>query len=165
MIFQSIGLVAAATLIDRTAQALPLHCTAAPTFPVPLSAGIFHSVEFPVGRHAYNICLYVDRRLPTKQLDCDLGPATAGSQCDAPPLLDVEWSIWDHGTLVSNWSFQPRQASSWSETETGCMLGGFEGRRNGMFTLQWNVKKDAGGLVGLHPRVQIVKDPGYWCWL
>jgi len=45
------------------------------------------------------------------------------------------------------------------------MLGAFEGKRNGHFTLEWNVKKDAGRLKELHPRVLIVKNPGYWCWL
>jgi hypothetical protein len=34
-----------------------------------------------------------------------------------------------------------------------------------MFTLEWDVKQDAGRLKDLHPRVLIVKDPGYWCWL
>jgi hypothetical protein len=45
------------------------------------------------------------------------------------------------------------------------MLGHFEGKRNGMYTLEWNVKRDAGRLKDLNPQVYIVKSSGYWCWI
>jgi hypothetical protein len=144
----------------------PLHCTPAPLFPVPLTAGVWRSAPFPVGKHDYHIQLEVDRRLPLDPLDCDLGPRTFNNEkCDSPPLLDVEWKIWDGDTLVKSWPAKPIEASAWSAAETDCFLGDFEGKRNGMFTLEWNVKKDAGRLKELHPRVLIVKNPGYWCWL
>ena len=61
--------------------------------------------------------------------------------------------------------FEPTPKLMERREATSCFLGGFEGKRNGYFTLEWNVKKDAGRLKELHPRVQIVKNPGYWCWL
>lgn len=147
------------------ASASPLHCTPAPKFPVPLTAGVWRSAPFPVGKHDYHVELQVDRTLPLGKLDCDLGPYTPNGHCDAPPLLDIEWKIWDGDVLVKNWSERPIRASAWAETQTSCSLGAFEGKRNGMFTLEWNVKRDAGRLKELHPQVYIVKNPGYWCWL
>jgi len=147
------------------AAAISLRCTPAPSFPVPLSEGVWRSQKFPVGKHDYRVSLYVDRRMPLEELDCDLGPSRAGYQCDRPPLLDLEWGIWDGTTLVKNWPVKPIRADSWSEGSTGCVLGGFEGKRNGQFTLELKIRKDAGRLKDLHPRVQIVKNPGYWCWL
>jgi len=161
----ALGLGALSNCMMASAARLSLGCTPAPTFPVPLTEGIWRSPAFPVGKHAYNISLNVDRRLPLEQLDCDLGPPRSGEHCDTPPLLDIEWKIWNGTTLVKSWPFKPIQASSWGAAETGCMLGGFEGIRNGHFVLEWNVKKDAGRLKDLHPRVEIVKNPGYWCWL
>jgi hypothetical protein len=107
----------------------------------------------------------VDRRLPLDELDCELGPPRPGQQCGTPPLLDLEWKIWDGTTPVKNWPAEPVRAAGWSAASTSCFLGDFEGKRNGHFTLELNVKKDAGRLKDLHPRVQIVKNPGYWCWL
>lgn len=150
---------------SMSAAAVSLHCTPVPSFPVPLTVGVWRSPPFPVGRHAYDISLYVDRRLPLDQLDCDLGPPRDGNTCDTPPLLDLEWKIWDGTTLAKCWRFDPIRASSWSGEATSCVLGGFEGKRNGHFTLEWDVKKDAGRLKELHPRVEIGKNPGYWCWL
>jgi hypothetical protein len=147
------------------AAAVSLHCTPAPTFPVPLDPGVWRSAEFPVGKHDYHVFLDVDRRVPLDELDCDLGPPRPGHQCNKPPLLDLEWRIWDGATQVKNWPVIPIHAGAWSETSTSCLLGDFEGKRNGHFTLELNVRKDAGKLKDLHPRVQIVKNPGYWCWL
>jgi len=132
---------------------------------VPLTIGVWHSQEFPVGKHDYHVWLYVDRQMPIDALDCDLGPPPSGHQCSTPPLLDLEWKIWDGTTLVRNWPANPIAAAAWSNAATSCFLGGFEGKRNGHFTLELNVKKDAGRLKDLHPRVKIVKNPGYWCWL
>lgn len=162
---QSLATITLSSFAAKDAAANPFHCTPAPEFPVPLTAGIWRSAPFPVGRHAYNISLIVDRRLPLEQLDCELGPPRPHEQCAAPPLLDVEWKIWDGDLPIRSFPEKPIQASAWATTETSCLLGGFEGRRNGMFTLEWNVKRDAGPLKELHPRVQIVKNPGYWCWL
>jgi hypothetical protein len=103
--------------------------------------------------------------MPLDELDCDLGPPPPGHQCSTPPLLDLEWRIWDGTMLAKSWPAMPIRASAWSEASTSCFLGDFEGKRNGFFTLELNVKKDAGRLKDLHPRVQIVKNPGYWCWL
>jgi len=143
----------------------PLQCTPAPLFPVPLTAGLWRSAPFPVGKHSYRIHLQFDRRPPLEQLDCDLGPVHTKAHCNAPPLLDVAWGIWDRDLPVKGFVVNPIGADAWAATETSCILGGFEGRRNGMFTLEWNVKKDAGRLKDLHPRILIAKDPGYWCWL
>jgi hypothetical protein len=120
---------------------------------------------FPVGKHDYHVELEVDRHMPLDELDCDLGPPPTGHQCSTPPLLDLEWKIWDGTRLVKNWPAMPIRASAWSEASTSCFLGDFDGKRNGFFTLELNVKKDAGRLKDLHPRMQIVKNPGYWCWL
>jgi len=147
------------------ARGISLHCTPSPKFPVPLTAGVWRSAPFPIGKHDYHIWLEVDRRVPVEQLDCELGPPKSNERCDAPPLLDVEWKVWDGDILVKNWPAKPIRAAAWAETETSCFLGNFEGKQNGMFTLEWNVKRDAGRLKELHPRVQIVKNPGYWCWL
>ncbi|MGB6975777.1 MAG: hypothetical protein WBD67_13930 [Terracidiphilus sp.] len=147
------------------AAAISLHCTPAPSFPVPLTEGVWRSQEFPVGKHDYNVSLSVDRILPLYELDCDLGPSSPWHQCSTPPLLDLEWKIWDGTTPVKNWSAKPIAADAWSKAATSCILGSFEGKRNGHYTLELNVKKDAGRLKDLHPRVQIVKNPGYWCWL
>lgn|ERR1043166_4457569 len=156
---------ALSNLIVANAAAISLHCTPSPRFPVPLSEGVWRSQEFPVGKHDYHVWLDVDRRLPLEELDCDLGPPRHGYQCSIPPLLDLEWRIWDGTALVKNWPAKPIKAAAWSETSTSCFLGNFEGKRNGHFILELNVKKDAGRLKDLHPRVQIVKNPGYWCWL
>src|SRR5690242_9822037 len=67
-----------------SAAAIPLHCTPAPSFPVPLSEGIWRSQKFPVGKHGYNVELGVDRRLPLEELDCDLGPPRSGYECNTP---------------------------------------------------------------------------------
>lgn len=142
-----------------------LHCTPAPEFPVPLEQGIWRSQEFPVGKHDYHVFLTVDRRVPLKELDCDLGPPRSGEKCDRPPLLDLDWKIWDGTMPIKNWSANPIRACAWAESQTSCMLGDFEGKRNGHFILELNIKKDAGRLKDLHPRIQIVKNPGYWCWL
>lgn len=147
------------------ASAASLHCTPAPTFPVPLSQGVWHSPEFPVGKHDYHLWLSVDRRIPLEELDCDLGPPRPGYRCSTPPLLDLEWKIWDGTPLVKGWPANPIKAAAWSDVSTDCFVGNFEGKRNGYFTLELNVKKDGGRLKDLHPRVQIVKNPGYWCWL
>lgn len=161
----ALSVCAMANCTSMYAATNPFHCTPAPNFPVPLTAGVWRSAPFPVGKHAYNAWLEVDRRLPLEQLDCDLGAAGPHEQCDAPPLLEVEWTVWDGDLLVKSWSAKPIQAGGWGAVETSCLLGSFEGKRNGMFTLEWNVKRDAGLLKELHPRVQIVKNPGYWCWL
>ena len=142
-----------------------LDCTPAPRFPVPLSLGVWRSKEFPVGKHDYHVWLDVDRRMPLGELDCDLGAPRPGYLCKAPPLLNLEWKIWSGATLIKNWAANPIKAAAWSEKSTSCFLGGFEGKRNGHFTFELNVKNDAGRLRDLHPRVQIVKNPGYWCWL
>lgn len=147
------------------AAAVSLHCTPAPSFPVPLNQGVWRSQEFPVGRHDYHVFLEVDRRMPLEELDCDLGPPRPGHRCDTPALLDLDWRIFDGATLVKNWSANPIGAGAWSATSTSCVLGAFQGKRNGYFTLELNVRADAGRLKDLHPRVQIVKSPGYWCWL
>ena len=151
--------------MGSSAEAVSFHCTPAPSFPVPLSQGVWRSQEFPVGKHDYHVSLDVDRRMPLEDLDCDLGAPRPGHQCNTPPLLDLDWKIWDGATLVKNWRANPIKADAWSEKSTSCRLGGFAGKRNGHFTLELNVKSDAGKLRDLHPRVQIVKNPGYWCWL
>lgn len=79
--------------------------------------------------------------MPLEELDCDLGPPHPGYQCNTPPLLDLEWRIFDGTKLVKNWPAEPIRA----------------GKRNGHFTLEVNVRNDAGRLKDLHPRVQIVK--------
>ena len=147
------------------AAEISLHCTPAPSFSVPLSEGVWQSQKFPVGKHAYRVSLEVDRWMPLEELDCDLGPPRYGAECKKPPLLDLEWKIWDGATLVKSRAAEPIRASAWSSTSTSCVLGGFEGRRNGYFTFALDVRKDAGRLKDLHPRVHIEKDPGYWCWL
>jgi hypothetical protein len=164
-LIQSMSTVAMTGLAASTSQAVSLHCTPAPTFPVPLDIGTWRSSEFPVGKHDYHVWFTVDRSLPLEQLDCDLGPAPADHRCYTLPLLDVDWKIWDGKTLVKSWHADPVKADAWAATATSCLLGDFEGRRNGMFTLEWNVKQDPGRLRDLHPRIEIVKNPGYWCWL
>ncbi len=149
----------------ENAAAISLRCTPSPKFPVPLSKGVWRSQEFPVGKHDYQIWLDVDRRMPLEDLDCDLGPTRAENPCNTPPLLDLEWRIFDGTTVVKNYPAKPIRAAAWGEKSTSCILGGFEGKRNGHFTLELNVKRDGGRLKDLHPRVQIVKYPGYWCWL
>jgi len=161
----ALGWSALSNCMAATAADLSLHCTPAPSFPVPLSEGVWRSQEFPVGKHSYIVSLEFDRRVPIEELDCDLGPRPLYDQCSTLPLLDLEWRIFDGTTLVEIWSEKPIRASAWSATSTSCVLGDFEGKRNGHFTLELNVKKDAGRLKDLHPRVQIVKNPGYWCWL
>ncbi len=147
------------------AAVISLRCTPAPSFPVPLSEGVWRSQEFPVGKHDYHVWLDVDRRMPLEELDCDLGPPRSGHECNRPALLDLEWRILDGTTLIKNWPANPIRADAWSATSTSCLLGDFEGVRNGLFTIELNVRNDAGRLKDLHPRVQIVKNPGYWCWL
>jgi hypothetical protein len=161
----ALGWSALSSCMAANAAAVSLRCTPAPSFPVPLSEGVWRSQEFPVGKHAYNIELHVDRRMPLEELDCDLGPPRPGHQCNTPPLLDLEWRIFDGTALIKDWTAKPIRADAWSEASTSCILGGFEGKRNGYFTLELNVRKDAGRLKDLHPRVQITKNPGYWCWL
>ena len=149
---KSISTVAMTGISVSTAQSMSLHCTPAP--------------KFPVGKHDYHVSFIVDRSLPLEQLDCDLGPETfAHHGCATPPLLDVDWKIWDGKTLVKSWHADPVRSSAWAATETSCLLGAFEGKRNGMFALEWTVNKDPGRLRELHPRIEIVKNPGYWCWL
>lgn len=147
------------------AAAAALHCTPAPSFPIPLEQGPWRSQEFPVGKHAYNVWLNVDRRMPYDGLDCDLGPPRDNSTCSTPPLLDLEWKIWDGAVPVKNWPARPFRVGAWGSATTSVLLGGFEGKRNGSFTFEMNVMKDGGRLKDLHPRVEIVKNPGYWCWL
>ena len=161
----ALGWSALSTCMVANGAAISLHCTPAPSFPVPLREGIWRSQKFPVGKHDYHVWLNVDRRVPLEELDCDLGTPRSGYQCNALPLLDLEWWIWDGTTLVKNWPAKPIKADAWSETSTSCLLGDFKGKRNGYFILELNVKKDAGRLKDLHPHVQIVKNPGYWCWL
>jgi hypothetical protein len=164
-ILAALGLGSVSNAIVGHAGVMSLHCTPAPSFPVPLTKRVWHSQEFPIGKHDYHLSLEVDRRMPLEELDCDLGPPRPGNQCSTPPKLDLEWRIWDGTTLVKNWRAMPIKADAWSNVSTSCILGGFEGKRNRHFTLELNVKKDAGKLKDLHPRVQIVKNPGYWCWL
>ena len=90
--------------------------------------------------------------MPLDTMDVDLG-------------LDLEWKIWDGTTPVKGWPAKPIKAAAWNSDTTSCFLGDFEGKFKGQFTLELNVKKDARSLRDLHPRVEIVKNPGYWCWL
>jgi hypothetical protein len=161
----ALGWSVLANFMAAKAAATSLHCTAAPSFPVSLSEGVWRSQEFPVGKHDYHVWLEVDRQMPVEELDCDLGPPRPGHQCNTPPLLDLEWRIFDGPTLVKNWPAKPIRAGAWSERSTGCFLGNFEGKRDGHFALELDIRKDSGNLTRLHPRVQIVKNPGYWCWL
>jgi len=161
----ALGWGALSSCVAANAAAISLCCTPASRFPVPLSEGVWRSQEFPVGKHDYHVSLEVDRRMPLEELDCDLGPPRSGHQCNTSPLLDLEWRIFDGTMLVKNWPNKPIRADAWSETSTSCILGDFEGKRNGRFILELNVKSDAGRLKDLNPRVQIVKNPGYWCWL
>jgi len=165
LLLNSLPVVGGLSLANIGAHADSLHCTPSPEFSVPLTAGDWHSAPFPVGKHDYHVWLYVDRTVPLDTLDCDLGPPRVGKHCDVSPLLDVEWQIWDGPNLVKSWPSIPIRADSWAQTETGCMLGNFRGRSNGTFSFAWNVKKDGGSLKALHPRIQIIKNPGYWCWL
>ena len=145
---RAIGLSAVAGCFATDAQAI---CTPSPRFPVPLTEGVWRSQEFPVGRHNYRIELLVDRRMPLEELDRDLSK------------LDLEWRIWDGPTLVqTGMSLNP---TGWGPQTSFCSLGGFQGKRKGHFTLELVVKKDAGRLKDLNPRVHITKSPGYWCWL
>jgi hypothetical protein len=164
-LIKSISTIGITGLGTSVAVAMSLHCTPTPIFPVPLDVGTWHSAPFPVGKHSYNISFTVDRTLPLEQLDCDLGPTSPFHRCYAPPLLDIDWKIWDGSDSVKTFRFDPVTASAWAADETTCMLGTFEGKRNGMFTLEWTVKKDPGRLRGLHPRIEVAKNPGYWCWL
>lgn len=116
-------------------------------------------------KHDYHVLLYVDRRMGIEELDCNLAPSRPGYECNTPPLLDLDWRIWDGTTRVKNWQSKPIRASAWSDNSISCFLGDFEGKGNGHFILELNVNSDAGRLKDLHPRVQIVKNPGYWCWL
>src|SRR5690242_14923768 len=100
------------------ASAISLHCTPAPSFPVPLNEGVWHSQKFPVGKHDYHVHFVVDRRMPLEELDCDLGPPRPGYQCKTPPLLDLEWRIWDGTTLVKNWVADPIKADAWRAAST-----------------------------------------------
>lgn len=165
LIRAALGLGSVSNCIVAHATVVSLHCTPAPSFPVPLTQGVWHSQEFPVGKHDYHVWLIVDRQMPLDELDCDLGPPRPGHQCSTPPLLDLEWRIWDGTILVKNWPAKSIKPAAWSDVSTSCFLGDFAGKRNGHFTLELNVKKDAAGLKDLHPRIQITKNPGYWCWL
>lgn len=150
---------------STNALAISFHCTPAPSFPVPLTEGVWRSQEFPVGRHNYILSLEVDRRKPLEALDCDLGPPRDGHHCEISPLLNLEWRIFDGPNLVKSYSNKPLRASGWSTESTSCVLGYFAGKRDGRFVLELDVKTDAGDLKLLNPRVEIVKNPGYWCWL
>ena len=161
----ALSLGAVSNGIVAHAADISLHCTPATSFPVPLTQGVWRSQAFPVGKHDYHVSLEVDRRMPLDELDCDLGPPPPGHQCSKPPMLELEWRIWDRTRLVKNWPAIPIKASAWSAVSTSCFLGDFEGKKNGHFILELTVQKDAGRLKDLHPRVQIVKNPGYWCWL
>ena len=162
---RALGWGALSSCMGANAAGLSLRCTPSPSFPVPLSKGVWRSQEFPVGKHDYDVWLDVDRRMPLEDLDCDLGPPRTGYQCNTAPLLDLDWRIWDGAMLVKNWPAKPIKADAWSGTLTSCLLGSFAGKRTGHFTLELNVKNDAGRLRDLHPRVHILKNPGYWCWL
>ena len=161
----ALGWSALSNCMAANAAAISLRCTPAPSFPVPLSEGVWRSQEFPVGKHDYHVWLEVDRRMLLEELDCDLEPPRPGYQCNTTPLLDLEWRIFDGATLVENWPAKPIKADAWGEKSTSCLLGNFAGKRDGHFTLELNVRNDAGRLKRLHPRVQVVKNPGYWCWL
>jgi hypothetical protein len=161
---RALGWSALSTCIPANADSI-FHCTPAASLPVQLTRGVWRGQEFPVGKHDYHVWLDVDRQMPLEDLDCDLGSPRPGYLCKAPPLLDLDWKIWSGATLIKNWTANPIKAGAWSERSTSCLLGGFGGKRNGHFTLELNVKNDAGRLKDLHPRVQIVKNPGYWCWL
>ncbi len=142
-----------------------LHCTPAPTFPVPLSKGTWRSAPFPVGKHDYHVWLKFDRNTPGGQLDCDLGPVSQSGVCTNSPLLKLEWMIWNTDVPVQSWPAKPIKAAAWSKDEIDCFLGDFEGIRNRMFTIELHVLQDPGYLKELHPRIEVVKNPGYWCWL
>ena len=142
---------------------ISLHCTPSPIFPVPLSEGVWRSLEFPVGKHDYHVWLNLDR--PLGGPDCDLDPPRPGDECRTSSLLDLEWKIWDGALMVKNWPTKLIRAGAWSGDSISCLLGDFEGKKDGHFVLELNVKKDPRRLRDLHPRVQIVKNPGYWCWL
>ena len=162
---QALSMGALLNPLTASAATNGLRCTPAPSFPISLTEGTWRSPGFPVGKHNYHLWLQVDRRFPLDQLDCDLGPPRPGHRCDLPPLLELGWKLWDGTTPVKSWTAKPMKAAAWSETGTSCFLGDFEGKRNGTFTLEFVIKKDAGTLKDLHPRIQIVKNPGYWCWL
>jgi hypothetical protein len=157
-----LGWSAFSTFTATTASAVSLHCTPAPTFPVPLNEGVWRSAEFPVGKHDYHVWLYADRHTSPIELDCDV-KQPPGHQC-TPTILDLEWKIWNGTVLVKSWPFNPISAEGELQRTT-YFLGDFEGKRNGHFTLELNVRKDVGRLKDLNPRIQIVKNPGYWCWL
>ena len=74
------------------AATISLRCTPAPSFPVPLSEGIWRSQEFPVGKHDYHVWLDVDRRMPLEELDCDLGPPRQANSATHRPC-----STWNGG--------------------------------------------------------------------
>jgi len=150
--------------IASRAASLSLHCTPSPVFPVPLTEGTWRSQPFPVGAHDYHVWLDVDRPWPLDKSDCELDPRPE-YRCDTPPRLDLDWKIWDGATLVKSWPLTPSRPAAWGDQTTSFLLGDFQGKRNGHFTLEWNVRRDGGSLKDLHPRVQIVKNPGYWCWL
>src|SRR5260221_10732657 len=97
---RALGWSALSNCMGANAAAGSLHCPPAPSFPVPLSEGVWRSQEFPVGKHDYHVWLAIDRRMPLEDLDCDLGSPRPGYQCNRPPLLDLDWKIWDGGTLV-----------------------------------------------------------------
>jgi hypothetical protein len=159
---------AAATLASNgivlRAASLSLHCTPSPVFPVPLTEGAWRSQPFPVGAHDYNVLLHVDRPMSYGGSDCDLDPRPE-FRCDMPPRLDIDWKIWDGTTAVRNRTNTPIRPAAWGDHVVGFVFGGFQGRKNAHFTLEWNVRRDPGTLKDLNPRVQIVKYPGYWCWL
>src|SRR3954469_1870850 len=113
----ALGWSAFSNCMLANAEAISLHCTPAPSFPVPLTQGVWRSQEFPVGKHDYHVWLEVDRRMPLEELDCDLGPRGSGHSCGTPPLLDLEWKIWDGTTLVKSWPAKPIMAAAWSRAK------------------------------------------------
>lgn len=159
---RALGWSALSTFTATNASAISLHCTPAPTFPVPLSEGVWRSAEFPIGKHDYHVWLYADRHTSSNELDCDV-EQPSGHQC-TPTLLYLEWKIWDGTTLVKSWPANPIKADNEGQ-RTSYFLGDFEGKRNAHFVLELNVKEDVGRLKDLNPRILIVKNPGYWCWL
>ena len=99
-----VGMTAFANCICAEAATMSL-CTPAPEFRVPLTQGVWRSQEFRVNKRYYNMWLWLkmDGRMPLEEVECQLG-RPRGHSCETSPLLDLEWKIWDRGTLVNSWA-------------------------------------------------------------
>jgi hypothetical protein len=128
--------------------------------PVSLAVGTVRTPEFAAKGEAYYIMMQVERRLPYRDLQCMMGVKNGTEdykECPKAPLIEVEWTVWDRGQVVSQGSNSGFGAGSSTDEHLSKFLGMFKATAGKTYSVQVNFTKDGTALDVANPHLIVVR--------